>query len=253
MKEPTVKGRILLVDDNEAFLDSTKDVLEEEGYDIVTASSGNEAIKRVETQPFDLILMDIKMPGLSGVEAFVEIKKRTPGIKVIMCTAYIVEALIKKALTEGAYAVLNKPFEMNLLFRTIDNALGSPRFGASILVADKDLALCARLQDLLASEGNTVLVANDGHTALELANGRKFDILLIEADLPLIKGPELHSLIKAKQPDLVATIIMGASQDMSQDLNSRLAREKGLTKLTKPLDLAQLKELLDSIRAAEHS
>jgi two-component system, NtrC family, response regulator HydG len=253
MKEPIVKGRILLVDDNEAFLDSTKDVLEDEGYDIVTASSGDEAIKRVENQPFDLVLMDIKMPGLSGVEAFVEIKKRTPDIKVIMCTAYIVEALIKKALTEGAYAVLNKPFEMSLLFRTIDNALGSPKFRASILVADSDPALCTTLQDLLASEGNNVFVANDGHAALELAHERKFDILLVDADLPLIKGPELHRLIKAKQPDLLATIIMSASQDLSPDLHSRLAREKGVTKLTKPLDLAQLKELLDSIRAAEHN
>ncbi len=88
-----MKGRILLVDDNEAFLDSTKDVLEDEGYEIVTASSGSEAIRQVEAHAFDVVLMDIKMPGLSGVEAFVEMKKLNPAVKVIMCTAYIVESL----------------------------------------------------------------------------------------------------------------------------------------------------------------
>jgi two-component system response regulator HydG len=251
MKEPVMKGRILLVDDNEAFLDSTKDVLEDEGYDIVTASSGVEAIRHVEMRPFDLVLMDIKMPGLSGIDAFVEIKKRTPDVKVIMCTAYIVEAAIRKALAEGAYAVLNKPFEMDLLFRTIDNALSSSKFHGPILVADDDEQLCSALQNVLASAGNTVFVAKDGLEALKLADARHFDILLLDADLPLINGTELHSLIKARQPDLLATIIMGASQGLSPDALYGLAREKGLTRLTKPLDMHQLKELITIIREAE--
>ncbi len=74
---------------------------------------------------------------------------------------------------------------------------------------------------------------------------------MLDADLPLINGPELHRLIKAKQPDLRATIIIGISQDMSPEMTKRLAREKGLTKLTKPLDMAQLTELLENIRAAD--
>jgi two-component system, NtrC family, response regulator HydG len=118
-----VKARILLVDDNEAFLDSTKDVLEDEGYEVVTAPSGEEAIRQVEAGDFHIVVMDIKMPGLSGVEAFVEMKKRRAKVKAIMCTAYIVESLIKKALAEGAVAVLNKPFEMDLLLRTIEQSL----------------------------------------------------------------------------------------------------------------------------------
>lgn len=246
-----MKGRILLVDDNEAFLDSTKDVLEDEGYDIVTASSGAEAIRKVEKLPFDLILMDIKMPGLSGVDAFVEIKKRTPDVKVIMCTAYIVEASIKKALAEGAYAVLNKPFEMKVLFRTIDNALSSPKGRCAILVADDDEALCSQLQTLLGSAGNEVWVANDGPSALQLAEVEKFDILLLDAKLPLINGPDVHDLIKAKQPGIIATIIMGSFPDTSPDMHARLSKEKGLTRLTKPLNMARVKELIEIIREAE--
>ena len=105
-----MKRKILLVDDNEDFLDSTKDVLEEEGYNVQTASSGEEAVRKVEEETLDLVVMDIKMPGLNGVESFIQMKKHRPDIKVIMCTAYIVDGLIRQAIEEGAYTVLNKPF-----------------------------------------------------------------------------------------------------------------------------------------------
>jgi two-component system, NtrC family, response regulator HydG len=131
-----VKGYILLVDDNEAFLDSTKDVLEEEGYEVMTASTGEEAIRRVETQNFHVVVMDIKMPGLNGVETFVRMKRHKPGIRVIMCTAYIVESLIGKALAEGACAVLNKPFEIDLLLRTLESVLRESRRGERMSGAD---------------------------------------------------------------------------------------------------------------------
>jgi CheY-like chemotaxis protein len=65
-KEPGLKGTILLVDDNGEFLDSTKDVLEDEGYEVFTATNGEDAIRMVGERPFEVILMDIKMPGLKG-------------------------------------------------------------------------------------------------------------------------------------------------------------------------------------------
>ncbi len=122
-----MKGRILLVDDNEAFLDSTRDVLEDEDYFVEIAVSGEEGIRRIKTDTYDVVLMDIKMPGLNGVEAFIKMKQHRPNVKVIICTAHIVEELITKALDEGATAVLNKPFEMDLLFKTIDEVFRRKR------------------------------------------------------------------------------------------------------------------------------
>jgi CheY-like chemotaxis protein len=118
-----MRTRILLVDDNEEFLDSTKDVIEDEGYEVVTAISGEEALRRVVSESFDLVIMDIKMPRMNGVDTFTEMKKVKPDIKVIMCTAYIVEATIRRALREGARAVLNKPFEMEALLSAIEGAV----------------------------------------------------------------------------------------------------------------------------------
>ena len=114
-----MNGRILLVDDNEEFLDSTRDVLDDEGYEVVTATSGEEGIELAGAQTFDVILMDIKMPGMNGVESFIEMKRRNPKVKVIMVTAYSVEDLIRQALDEGVFAVLSKPVDMDRLFRMI--------------------------------------------------------------------------------------------------------------------------------------
>ncbi len=120
-----MRGRILLVDDNEAYLDSAKDVLEEEGYSVSTASSGERAVRRVLAQNFDVVLMDIKMAGLNGVEALVEMQKHRPGLRVIMCTAHILENMIARAQQEGAFAILKKPFKTDELLETIDSAMCS--------------------------------------------------------------------------------------------------------------------------------
>ncbi len=115
--------RVLLVDDNELFLDSARDVLETEGYDVVTADSGEAALAIVRAEYFPVVVMDIKMAGINGVATFVEMKKYRPGIRVIMCTAHLMEEMIHRAETEGAFAVLKKPFRTGALLEAIERAL----------------------------------------------------------------------------------------------------------------------------------
>jgi DNA-binding NtrC family response regulator len=121
-EEITVKRRILLVDDNELFLDSARDVLESEGYTVITAESGEQALARVRAEYFPVVIMDIKMAGLSGVATFIEMKKYRPGIRVIMCTAHLMEDLIHSAEEEGAFAVLKKPFSTEVLLEAMERA-----------------------------------------------------------------------------------------------------------------------------------
>ncbi len=237
-----MKGRILLVDDNEAFLDSTKDVLENEGYEVVTAVSGEEAVQLFGVHNFDVILMDIKMPGMNGVESLIEIKKLKPGAKVIMVTAYGVEELIREALAEGALAVLHKPLEMTLFFRTIDEARKSGR-GGFILVADDDEELCENLTDNLGEAGYQTVAAYNGKEAVEMAETQNFDVLLLDMKLPFLNGLEVYRRIKPLQPNIVAIFITGYAQEMA-DLIQQTLDETAQACLTKPLDMAQLLGLL---------
>ncbi|MBI5249801.1 MAG: response regulator [Desulfomonile tiedjei] len=244
-----MNGRVLLVDDNEDFLDSTKDVLEEEGYQISTASSGIEAIRQFNNNRFDVVVMDIKMPGLNGVETLALMKKHDPHVNVIMCTAYIVENLIREALEEGAYAVLNKPFEMDLLIRTIENARDRCHCGY-ILVADRDPKLCAQLEKVLTGKGHKAIVANDGREALLKARKHAFNLLLLDAKLPVVNCFEVYERIRRMRPDLFATIVTGFHDELDSDTQNKIRKANGITSLTKPLDLDQLLELLDSICTA---
>ncbi len=161
-----MNGRILLVDDNEEFLDSTRDVLDDEGYEVVTATSGEEGIELAGAQTFDVIIMDIKMPGMNGVESFIEMKRRNPGVKVIMVTAYSVEDLMRQALDEGVFAVLSKPLDMDGLFRTIEDAKRDGN-GGLVLAVDDDKEICNNFVDILGERGYEVVAAYDGEEAVK--------------------------------------------------------------------------------------
>ncbi len=92
------KSRILVVDDNEQFCQNVSDILEMKGYKVMTASDGFKALEMIKRNGLDLVLMDIKMPVMDGVETFKKVKEMAPDIPVIMVTAFAVEDLITEAL-----------------------------------------------------------------------------------------------------------------------------------------------------------
>src|SRR3989339_1645905 len=114
---------ILIVDDQVNMLETFTDILRDKGYKVTTAEDGYTAIDKVKKQSFDVIFMDIKMPGINGVQTFREIKKINPKTAVIMMTAYSVEGLVKEAIEEGAYTVIYKPFEIERVVETIERVL----------------------------------------------------------------------------------------------------------------------------------
>ncbi|MBF0503660.1 MAG: response regulator [Candidatus Omnitrophica bacterium] len=111
-----LKTKILVVDDDVEFTETLKDLLELEKCDASIIHNGYEALQKVRNEKFDIVLMDIKMPGINGVETLKEIKKIAPRLAVILMTGYSLEALIKDAFKEGALAVLDKPLDIPKLF-----------------------------------------------------------------------------------------------------------------------------------------
>ncbi|MBW2163453.1 MAG: response regulator [Deltaproteobacteria bacterium] len=240
-----MKGQILLVDDNEEFLDSTRDVLDDEGYDVVTATSGEKGIDLAGARIFDVILMDIKMPGMNGVESFIEMKRRNPKVKVIMVTAYTVEDLMRQALDEGVFAVLSKPVDMDRLFHTIEDAK-KDRTGGSVLVVDDDKEICNNFVDILNERGYEVTAAYDDEEAVTKAKTNSFDILLLDMNLPLLNGLEVYRRIKTIQPNIVTIIVNGHTQEMDSFITQAL-KKNAHTFLRKPVNIDQLLGLVEGI------
>ena len=115
--------KIMVVDDDDGIRITLEGIIEDEGYDVVGVGDGYQAIQSAQETPFDLIFMDIKMPGISGVDAYRKIKDVSPGSVVVMMTGFSVEGLIKEALEEDAYAVIYKPFDMHQIIDIIQAVL----------------------------------------------------------------------------------------------------------------------------------
>ena len=240
-----MKTKILLVDDNGAFIDSVKDILEDEGHKVITALNGEDAVSMIRKDSFDIVLMDIKMPGMNGVESFIKMKEMNPDVKVILFTAYTLEDLIQQARGEGVWAVLKKPLDMEYLLSIIKESKKNDH-GGYILIADDDKALCENLDETLSEQGYNVAVVCDGLEAIQEMENQTFDILLLDMKLPGLNGLEVYRRVKAKQPTVVTIIMTGYAEEL-RDLINQAVSENAYTYLTKPIDMNELIVLLDKV------
>ena len=122
----SLNKKILLVDDEEGFLSVIKEALEIRGFDIVTAKSAIEAGLELSSKKPDLILMDIKMPGIDGLQACTAIKKNpdTANIPIMVVSAISDESQVKKAHKMGIIDYFVKPVDIEKLVNRIKEVLG---------------------------------------------------------------------------------------------------------------------------------
>jgi len=119
-----MKETILVVDDEKEICIILSDNLSQEGYRVLTAHNGKMALQLVRKEKPDLILLDIKMPGMDGIEALSRVKKMNKEIAVIMLTAYGTLETARKAMKLGAYDYITKPFDLFFLKSLVKEALG---------------------------------------------------------------------------------------------------------------------------------
>lgn len=118
------KGRILVIDDEEIVRVSCKRTLVPEGYEVDTAASGKEGLDLFEESKYDLVLIDLKMPGIDGIEVLVNIKRQHPEQNVMIMTGYDTIEHIVESISSGAAHYLEKPFTPDTLIERINEVLG---------------------------------------------------------------------------------------------------------------------------------
>jgi len=239
------KLKVMVVDDNEDFCRNVSDILKLKGYEIVTAYNGLDALELVKQDGFDMVLMDVKMPVMDGVATFKKMKEVAPHTQVIMVSAYAVEELIREALREGAFGALRKPLDFDEFFALLEQAGAAA--GAMILVADDDENLCANMKDVLQDRGYRVKVAHNGGMAIEQARKSNFDIVLLDLKMPVLNGLETYLAIRDFRPDVVAIMITGYQQEMSE-LAQQAVQKNAYTCLEKPIDVDELVVLIERIK-----
>ena len=239
------KFTILLADDNGEFAQNLSDILELKDYAVLIASDGFQALDIIKETPVDLVLMDIKMPVMNGVETFKKIKQIAPITPVIMLTAFALEELIQESLREGAFACLKKPIDFDELFDTIEKAIPN---GSMILVVDDDENLCQNLLDVLTQKGYRVTVALDSTSAIEKVRKNVFDIMLLDMKLPPLNGLETYLTIRRLCPGIVVVIITGFLSEM-EEMVKMIMKRGAYALLEKPIVIDNLLHILEEIES----
>jgi two-component system response regulator HydG len=115
-------NRILLVDDDIIFGKNLSAILQDKGYDVDLVDSAEAAFKELKENSFGVVLLDIKLPDLSGIEVFKKIRDLRPETKVIVITAFSCNKLVIQ-LEENNFFCFSKPFDINLLLKTIERLI----------------------------------------------------------------------------------------------------------------------------------
>ena len=115
-----VRKRIILVDDDKHAVETLSKLLSEDGYEVVVCFNGKEAIKKMELNKYDVIITDLRMPEIGGLELLKNIKKTDPELPVIIVTAFGEVGSYLDAFVKGAYDYINKPINYEELIRLLE-------------------------------------------------------------------------------------------------------------------------------------
>ena len=156
--EMAEKANVLIVDDDVNFCGTLSKILTMRGYRVSTAESGFHALELIREKQFDVVLMDIKMPVMNGVETFKQIKTIATGSVVILTTAFSADDLIRDAIEEGVYAVVRKPVDIDTVISMIEKA----KNGILLAVVDDDPEICTTMRAILEKKGYSVTTCATG-------------------------------------------------------------------------------------------
>ncbi|RLF48057.1 MAG: hypothetical protein DRN29_00725 [Thermoplasmata archaeon] len=200
--------RILFVDDDESILDAAKTALEVYGYEVEVASSGEECLEKLEG--VDMVFLDIKMPGMDGIETLREIKKKKPSLPVVMITAYATVDTAIEAMKRGASDYIRKPFNIEELEKSILAAIEDVKFRK---IEDVFTGDCFEKFQSLAKKGKGICITRNIDRVKDMDNvivislekdlkPRKLDEIKEEAEKNIGKGnvilvTDIEYLLKA--------------------------------------------------------
>jgi len=115
--------QILIVEDDEAMREFLCQAISRSGYYVEAVRDGAEALRRVDESYFDLLLTDIRMPGIDGLELARQVRRRYPRLSVLLVTAYLQDALGATDLGEAGIGILSKPFNLSELIDRVEMCL----------------------------------------------------------------------------------------------------------------------------------
>ena len=227
--------RVLIVDDDKGMVSTLSDILSACGYQVSVAGSGHEAIHQAHSSTPHAVLMDIRMPGLNGVDTFREIKRLAPDSYVIFMTAYATSELVEEAHREGAVEVLPKPIDMELTLDLLSEIISR----IPLLVLDQETSIEIETDEELVSAKLDVVRAANMEQAVLLFEKEPWRVMVLELETARTVAQELRIL-----HELNPNVLVLAIGDLPKP---QLAKQRSMISAYLPKDF-ETSDLVDTIR-----
>lgn len=238
-------GRVLIVDDEQLMVKTLGDIVRLHGWNADGAYSGESAVEAVRAQDYAIVLMDVRMTGINGVEAFKAMKEIRPGIRVVLMTAYTATEILAEAEREGALRILSKPVALGGLMEILEQSTVESR---SVLVVDDDAAFLTTLRRLLEKNGYSTLTAKNLNDAIELLESKSPGAVVLDLRLNGVTAPETVLAIKHVSPSVALILCSGHPAALDEATDSMPARLIHAS-LHKPFAPNALLEILNDVFA----
>ena len=235
--------RVLVVDDDRAMVRTLCDVLQLAGWEPEGAYSGEEAIQRAASGSFAAVLMDVRMSGITGVDALRGIRQRRPTLPVILMTAYSSGALLQEAQEWGVTRVLPKPLPIDALLHLLTVVNRGRR---AVLLVDDDPDFLRSMSAVLASQGYAVHQAQSPEAAVAQLQEHPASVVLLDLKLDDLDPREVLASIR-RSASGAAIILYSGHLSLLEETVSSLNDRRVLGFLRKPFGPDQLTRILDDV------
>ncbi len=233
--------RILVVDDERSLLMTFAANLELDGFDVTTAESGERALEIIREHPCDLVLSDIRMPGMNGVDLYRQIRAIRPDCPVVLMTGFAVEGLVRDAIAEGVFAVLPKPFDLEHVVGALTRAIKAP----VVLIIDGQAPAAQTTADSLRAAGVRAEHGTTGEQAIASVRTGNVDVCVVDLGLAGMSAADLMDRIRAIDPSIVHIALAGEG---AEAMTREAAAHGSFVTLKKPVDAGHLIEAIARAR-----
>ncbi len=242
MDNNIIKRKVLIVDDEEAIRNLLRLTLEDEGFDVQVALNGRDAIEKLRVEYFEVLLTDIKMPIMDGIELLKAARVLNPEIAAILITGFPSIDTVREAHRSLAFDYIVKPFDPNTVLncinaaltrRTVAQDLEKSVHKPKILVVDDEPLITNLFEASLREEGYLTEIADNGKKAMERFLYGDFNIVITDINMPEMDGRSLLDNLKSVKPDVIVIVITGYPSVDSAIESMRLG---AYDYITKPID-----------------
>jgi len=245
---------LLLIDDNRDLAENLAEILRCCGHQVELAEDGFAALSLLSKARYSMVVTDLRMPGLDGVQVLEQIKTRWPELPVVIMTAFAEDELLDGVREKGAETVLCKPVNIDLLIQTIRDLVCDQSM--AVLIVEDDTALQEGLLEAFCAHGVQARACDSlqGAKAILQSPDQRYRVLVIDLKLPDGDGLELGRLLPSLLPEGASTpsiiYMTGFQRDFSDGLREVLGRAT-VRLLEKPFDPDRLLRLVQELETQE--